>query len=166
MSDTKPNLIRELFERNKRDLMTYLSRRVGRDDASDLLQETFVRALRYRNFGAVADPPAFLQRIAVNLMTDHARRRRTEAKHLAYESFLDDYPANDAPADERVDHDRRRRQLAAAIDELPARCRQVFELSAFEDVPISEIARRLGISERMARQHLSLAMRRCWAALA
>jgi RNA polymerase sigma factor (sigma-70 family) len=46
MSDHTRNLFRDLFLRNKRDLLAYLTRRVGSDDAPDLLQETFVRVLR------------------------------------------------------------------------------------------------------------------------
>ena len=50
MSDIKFLSFRELFLRNKRGLLTFLTRRVGREDASDLLQETFVRALRHDRF--------------------------------------------------------------------------------------------------------------------
>ena len=57
MPDQKSSSIRELFLRNKRGLLSYLTRRVGPDDASDLLQETFVRALRHDEFAAVAESP-------------------------------------------------------------------------------------------------------------
>jgi RNA polymerase sigma-70 factor (ECF subfamily) len=165
MSDQKSRLIRDLFERHRRGLAAYLTRRVGPEDASDLLQETFVRALRHGRLDHVADPPAFLQRIAVNLTRDFARRRRTETRYVRYDALLGERPSGDAPADERVDYERRARRLAAAIAALPPRCREVFQMSAFEDLPFDEIARRLGISERMVRQHMSIAMRRCWAAL-
>lgn len=165
MLEKKRPSVRELFERNRRELMTYLTRRVGREDASDLLQETFVRVLRHGRLENVADPPAFLQRIAANLTRDFARRRKTEAKYLRFALLLGERPSGDAPADERVDYERKSRLLMAAIEDLPPRCREVFELCAFEDAPLSEIARRLGISDRMARQHMSIAMRRCWAAI-
>jgi RNA polymerase sigma-70 factor (ECF subfamily) len=165
MSDDKAHFIRELFERNRRALTGYLTRRVGPEAASDLLQETFVRALRHERLDHVVDPPAFLQQIAVNLTRDFTRRRKTETKYLRHDALLGERPSGDAPADERVDYERRARRLAAAIEALPPRCREVFLLSAFEDLPFDEIARRLGISERMVRQHMSIAMRRCWAAL-
>ncbi|MBY6240318.1 RNA polymerase sigma factor [Methylosinus sp. Sm6] len=165
MSDKKLLFIRDLFERNRRALLGYLTRRVGPEAAPDLLQETFVRVLRHERLDSVADPPAFLQQIAANLTRDFARRRRTESKHLRFDALLGERPSGDAPADERVDFARRARRLAAAIEALPPRCREVFQMSAFEDLPFDEIARRLGISERMVRQHMSIAMRRCWAAL-
>jgi RNA polymerase sigma-70 factor (ECF subfamily) len=165
MSDKKLLFIRDLFERNRRVLLGYLTRRVGAEAAPDLLQETFVRVLRHERLDHVADPPAFLQQIAANLTRDFARRRRTETKYLRYDALLGERPSGDAPADERVDYERRARRLAAAIEALPPRCREVFQMSAFEDLPFDEIARRLVISERMVRQHMSIAMRRCWAAL-
>ncbi|HEY8262327.1 MAG TPA: sigma-70 family RNA polymerase sigma factor [Methylosinus sp.] len=165
MSDEKIHLIRDLFARNRRALLGYLTRRVGPEAAPDLLQETFVRVLRHQRLDHVADPPAFLQQIAANLTRDFARRRRTESKYLRHDALLGERPSGDAPADERVDHERRARRLAAAIEALPPRCREVFELSAYQDLPFDEIALRLGISERMVRQHMSIAMRRCWAAL-
>ncbi len=165
MPDTKLSSIRELFLRNKRGLLSYLTRRVGREDASDLLQETFVRALRHGQFEAVADPPAFLQQIAVNLTRDFERRRKTEVSYFQFVDYFVDTPSEDASPEEQIEYNRKSRLLTTAIDALPSRCREVFLLSAFEDVPLGEIARRLGISDRMARKHMSLAMRLCRAAL-
>jgi RNA polymerase sigma-70 factor (ECF subfamily) len=165
MSEKKTRFIRDLFERNRRALTAYLTRRVGAEDASDLLQETFVRALRHERLDDVADPPAFLQQIAANLTRDLARRRRTERKYLAFDQLLGERPSSEARQDEIVDYEGRARRLREAIEALPPRCREVFELCAFEDLSFREIALRLGVTERMVRQHMSIAMQRCWAAL-
>ena len=50
MPDQRSNRFRELFRRNKRTLLDYFKRRVGPENASDLLQETFVRAIRRERF--------------------------------------------------------------------------------------------------------------------
>jgi RNA polymerase sigma-70 factor (ECF subfamily) len=165
MSEKKSSFIHALFERHRRTLTAYLTRRVGPEAAPDLLQDTFVRALRHGDLDNVADPPAFLQQIAANLTRDFARRRRTESKYLRFDAEPQERPSGEARPDELVDRSRRARLLASAIEDLPPRCREVFRLAAFEDASIPEIARRLGISERMVRQHMSLAMRRCWTAL-
>ena len=47
MHDTKQNIVGELFRRHKRELFAYLARTAGRDNAPDLLQDTFARALGY-----------------------------------------------------------------------------------------------------------------------
>jgi DNA-directed RNA polymerase specialized sigma24 family protein len=102
----KQHLIHELFTRNKRDLFNYFARRVGREDASDLLQETFVRALRYEGLQTVADPPAFLQQIAINLTRDFGRRRKIESSLLEYGRLPAEAPSGEAPPEEKIEFER------------------------------------------------------------
>jgi len=166
MPDKRSSLIRELFLRNKRGLLNYLTRKVGRDDAPDLLQETFVRALRYDEFAVVADPPAFLQQIAVNLSRDFARRRRTEASCLEFVDLLpEDAPSREAAPDELLALQHKRGRLREAMVTLPPRCREVFAMFMFEELSMEEIATRLGISRNVAHKHMRLALQRCRAAL-
>ncbi|ATQ69591.1 RNA polymerase sigma factor [Methylosinus trichosporium] len=165
MPDRKRLSFRELFLRNRRELLDYLTRKVGPDDAPDLLQETFVRALRHERFDAVVDPPAFLQRIAVNLSLDFLRRRKTESSYLQYVDYFLDAPSPEATPEETLAHKRKSERLAAAIAALSPRCRDVFLMGVFEDIPMTEIARRLGVSDRMARKHMANALRLCRAAL-
>ncbi len=165
MPDNKLASIRELFLRNKRGLLTYLTRRVGPDNASDLLQETFVRALRHQQFETIADPPAFLQQIAVNLTRDFARHRKTEAGCLGFGRLPEDAPSAEVLPDERLEADEKSRLLRGAIEALPPRCREVFVLYISHKLPLDEIAGRLGISRNMAQKHVRLAFQRCRAAL-
>ena len=164
MSDNRSHLIRELFTRNKRDLLSYFTRRVGPEDASDLLQETFARALRHGGPAAIADPHAFLQVIAVNLARDFARRRKTEAKYLEF-GDLPEVPSSEASPGEQLECSEKSRLLRAAANSLPPRCREVFVLVMHQNVPLKKAAKRLGISDSMARRHLRLAFQRCRAAL-
>ncbi|OAI23850.1 RNA polymerase subunit sigma-24 [Methylosinus sp. R-45379] len=165
MLDDKKSLLRALFLRNRRELLGYLTRKVGADNAADLLQETFLRALRHESLETVLDPPAFLQRIAANLSLDFARRRRTETRYLEYVDYFVDAPSDAATPDEILEYKKKSQRLDAAIRALPPRCRDVFLMAVFEDIPMSEVARRLGISDRMARKHMASAIRLCRAAL-
>jgi RNA polymerase sigma factor (sigma-70 family) len=165
MSNKRSHLIRELFTRNKRDLLSYFTRRVGREDASDLLQETFARALRYNQFEAVADPLPFLQQIAINLARDFARRRRTEVKYLEFGDLPEDAPSGEASPGARIEADEQWHLLCAAVETLPPRCREVFALYMHESLPLTEIANRLGMTTNMAQKHMRLALQRCFAAL-
>jgi len=161
MSYKHKPVISELFARNQRVLLGYLTRKVGRDAAPDLLQETFVRVLRHGQLEAVASPPALLQQIAVNLVRDFTRRRKTEAAHFEFGHLPENAPANEVPADERIAHQERLRRLRAAAETLPPRCREVFVMSAFEDIPLDEIAKRLDISRNMVEKHMRFALHRC-----
>jgi RNA polymerase sigma-70 factor (ECF subfamily) len=164
-ADPKPWRFRELFLAHKRDLFGFLVRKVGAVDAPDLLQETFLRMVRHDRPETIEDPPAFLKQIAVNLVRDFARRRKTEAGCLQFGDYVIDPPAPETPIEERLDYERRSALLKAAIETLPPRCREAFELHIYNDVALAEVARRMEISDRMARKHVSLALRACRAAL-
>lgn len=164
MLDDKKSLVRDLFEGHQRKLLGYLTRKVGRDAAPDLLQDAFVRVLGQGELSAVANPPALLQQIAVNLVRDFARKRKTETTYRRSVPIPADAPAEHSAPEERIEYERKSRLLDAAVDTLPPRCREVFELT-MADVPVGEIAQRLGISDRMVRKHLALAMQLCRAAI-
>ncbi len=165
MFDRKRHFASEIFKRNKRELIGYLRRRVGPDDASDLLQETFVRVLRHDQFETIADPAAFLKQIAINLTRDFARRRKVETKYLVFDGGAHDAPSNEASADHLIEEGQRFEMLAAAVTSLPPRCREIFELRVRQNLSQEVIAKRLGISRKTVEQHLHIAMGRCRTAL-
>lgn len=161
MSGVDSRSILNLFLGNKSDLLRYLTRKVGPDEAPDLLQEIFVRALRHERFSIVADPAAFLKQIAVNLARDFARRRRTERNYIQFGDDHFDVPSDDARPEDLIDYERKARLLEAAIETMPPKCREVFKLHIHNNVSFHDIARELQISDRMVRKHLSLAFRIC-----
>jgi RNA polymerase sigma-70 factor (ECF subfamily) len=163
--DSRPWRFRELFLAHRGDLLGFLVRKVGAADAPDLLQETFVRMIRHDRLDAVADPAAFLKQIAINLVRDFARRRKTEENYLRFADYVIDPPSEETCVEERIEYERRSALLRAAIETLPPRCREVFELHVRHDLPLKEVAERMGISDRMARKHLSHAFRTCRDAL-
>jgi RNA polymerase sigma factor (sigma-70 family) len=151
----------ELFKLHGRQLLTYLKGRAGPNDAPDLLQETFVRALRHDgDIATMADPQAFLQVIATNLARDLARRRNTEAKYLEF-GDLPDVPSQEAPPADHIEESERSRVFRATIETLPPRCREVFILVMQDNLSVKDAANRLGMSDSMARRHIRLAFRRC-----
>ncbi|BBU63708.1 ECF sigma factor [Methylosinus sp. C49] len=150
-----------LFKRHGRQLLVYLRGKAGANDAPDLLQETFIRALRRGGLEAMPDPEAFLHTIATNLARDLARRRVTEAKYLEFKEELPETPSAEASPGASSEESDRSRLLIATIETLPPRCREVFVLVMQENLPVKEAAARLGISDSMARRHIRLAFRRC-----
>ena len=165
MFDRNKPPIRKLFERHQRALLSYLTRKVGHDAAPDLLQDAFVRVLQHGQLEAIINPPALLQQIAVNLVRDFARRRKTETAYIEFGDLPEEVPSGEVPADERTAHRQRLTRLRAAAEALPPRCREVFIMAAFEDIPLEEIAKRLDISRNMVEKHMRLALHRCRAAV-
>ncbi len=165
MPDKKLYSIRELFLRNKRGLLGFLTRRVGRADAPDLLQEAFARVLDRDMINDIADPSAYLRQTASNLATDFTRRRKMEMKYVISDDAPHDAPSDETPADQRIEADARSRTLANAMETLPPRCREVLGMRVHENLSQDEIARRLGITRNMVDRHLRIAIVRCWKAV-
>ncbi|CAN2536185.1 hypothetical+protein [Methylocapsa aurea] len=126
MPETK--FFRDLFLRNRKDLLSFLTRRVGRADADDLLQETFARFIIYSDARTVSEPPPFLQKIAMNLVRDFARSRAAEARYIEFGDLPQDAPSAERSPLAHVEAMEKWRLVAAAIAALPPRCREVFVL--------------------------------------
>ena len=136
------------------------SRESRRDDAEDVAQDACVHVLRLTAPQAVREPGRYLARIAHNLLIDRIRRRRREA--ALFDSSADAELAGREGRDpERVTSDEQALTRAlAAIEALPPRCRQAFELHRFEGLNYVGIAHRMGISASMVEKHVAEAMLR------
>lgn len=142
------------------------ARKSPREGSEDVAQDACVHVLRLAQPQSVREPARYLARIARNLLIDRGRRRKREA-------VLFDASA-DAELAAREDRDPERitsgeetlRRALAAIETLPPRCREAFELHRFEGLNYAGIARRMGISISMVEKHIAAAMLRLADALA
>ncbi|HEV7661259.1 MAG TPA: RNA polymerase sigma factor [Allosphingosinicella sp.] len=160
-----PNLasggLKALLLENRAALLRFLvARGVPPDEAEDLLQDLFVK-LEGQPSGPIAEPRAYLYRMADNLVLDRrrsaGRRSNREKAWVALQagSSLD---ADDRPSAEQVLIARER--LAAvshALAELPERTVQIFRRFRIDSVPQKEIAAELGISLSAVEKHLQKA---------
>ncbi|HYO12691.1 MAG TPA: RNA polymerase sigma factor [Thermoanaerobaculia bacterium] len=144
-----------LFDEH-RDRLFRLARRLSsdREEARDLVQETFLRAARRP--AAVPEGSqageAWLVRTLVNLCRDRYRRlgvRSRERERLVQEVETP-HPEEAAVA---------RAAVRAALERLSPRRRAVTVLHELEGTPVREVARLLGISEVTVRWHLLAARR-------
>jgi len=130
-------------------------------DVDDLVQESYARLFRARKAGEVQHPKAFLFATARNAALDCCRRR----KIVSFEPLADFPEANVLDQQPDVSEIVSQRQelelLADAVRSLPERCRQVLTLRLLYDLPVKEIASRLGISALTVKTHLATGMRRC-----
>lgn len=132
-----------------------------REDAADLVQESALRLLRYRDVTSASSLRMLLFRIGRNLLKDYWRHQRRHG--IEEPSDLTDLIVeSDAPSQERiVDGQRRLRQLEAVLAALPARCRTVFALSRISGLSNQQVAEHLGISVKAVEKHLTRALREC-----
>jgi len=117
-------------------------------EAEDATQETFLRALRYgRKFSAIADPKAWLARIAWRTAVEQRRRRPLAAGTEASEEL----PSPVAGAEQVLLEQERSAMLEKLIAALPDSLRDPLVLSAIEELSPREVAEALGISEAAVR---------------
>jgi RNA polymerase sigma-70 factor (ECF subfamily) len=130
-------------------------------DPDDVVQETYARLLRARERAPIESPRGLLFATARNAARDLLRRRAVAQTFPITETdesrVFDDAPAVPETVSRRQETD----LLAAAIAELPPRCREILVLRKFENLSHREIARRLGIAEHTVEAQLTKALRRC-----
>jgi RNA polymerase sigma-70 factor (ECF subfamily) len=145
----------------------------ARLDASDLVQETFLKAYReFASFLGSTEPEliVWLRRILVHNLADQVKRHRAKGRDYRREEPLDAFLERSSVAiQERLatslsspsTHAIRREQavlLADALETLPADYREVFVLLILEHVPVEEIASRMGRSVNAVRKLWTRAM--------
>lgn len=142
-------------------LRGYLHGVVGPGDVDDLVQETYARLLRARARGPVGHPRGLLFATARNAARDLFRRRSTANTFPIAE--MDESRVFDAApnAAESASRQQESDLLAAAIAELPPRCREILVLRKFENLSHREIAEKLGISVHTVEAQLTKALHRC-----
>ncbi|HJQ99113.1 MAG TPA: RNA polymerase sigma factor [Candidatus Polarisedimenticolaceae bacterium] len=122
----------------------------GHDDALDLVQECFVRAMESRLPEEPEVAERWLTRVLVNLCRD---RQRRGAVRRAYDGVL----RNEAPA--ATEDPVMSAAVRDAVLALPVRQRAVVVLHEIEGRTLQEVAALLGIAAVTARWHLHVALR-------
>ncbi|OYY75989.1 MAG: RNA polymerase subunit sigma-70 [Sphingomonas sp. 28-62-20] len=126
-------------------LRLFTARLGSRDEAEDLLQEMWLKIDGLSDY-PVAEPAAFLFRVAANLATD---RRIASSKRAARDTaWIEHRPAaDDVPDAERVLIAKDEwRIVEAALNDMPERMATALRLSRIEGKPQRAIAEALGIS--------------------
>ena len=135
-----------LFERHSGHLYNYLFRLTGnRHLSEDLVQEVFVRMLKYRHtYRGESQFTTWMFQIARNARVDHFRRSPREETSLeddkGHHVSLLPTPVQRAEAEEEM------RILQDALDRLAPEKRELLLLRGFEGMKIEEIAKVMSCS--------------------
>jgi len=167
----------ELVRRYDRDVLRLAMNLVrGSEDARDLYQEVFLKA--YKNLSRFRFECSFytwIYRIATNVCLDHLRRKNTRKEEQAPvnpdgETVTDFF---DQQTEQRAAANPERhflgqelgKHINAALEELSARERMVFELKHYEGLRLRAIGDILGTSEETVKNSLFRATRKMRASL-
>lgn len=156
-SRTEPERFAELFRRHAPAILRYVTRRLGRDAAEDVVAETFLVAFDRRSRYDLSRPDArpWLYGIASNLTRRH-RRAEVRALRALARGGVDPVtePFTDA-VESRVHAGARSRTLAAAIAGLPAAQREVLLLVTWAGLTYDEVAEALGVPAGTVRSRMN-----------
>lgn len=145
--------VAEWMRRWNSGLTRFLERRVPTPvDAQDLAQEVYLRLLRLEQLDFIAEPQAYLYRVASNVAAEWRMRACHRKPHSADElDVLVDLASPEAQVDEALSAAR----LDCALRELTPMVRAVMYLKLRDGMTHEEIARHLAITSRMVRRYLT-----------
>ncbi|TAN51397.1 MAG: sigma-70 family RNA polymerase sigma factor [Methylococcaceae bacterium] len=152
-------LIESTYLDNRQPLLQLFKRRLGCVHvAEDLIQEAYLRLMQMDSIDEIGNLPAYLFRIASNLLIDHGRQA-TATSQSYHEPLEEDLvcpnPLPDKVAEARQELD----QLSRLISELPPQCRRIFLLHKVKHLSHAEIAAQLAISPRTVEKQIGKALK-------
>lgn len=126
-------------------------------DAEDVVQETFLRVLRFSHkLAVIENPKTWLARIAWRVAIDRSKsgRRRKEVTIDVPDRGFDDLREQSAAADEVLESARLGEALEKLIAALPKKLREPLILSTIEEMSPREAGAVLGINEATVRSRV------------
>jgi RNA polymerase sigma-70 factor (ECF subfamily) len=152
-----------LYREYARPLLRFISRQnIGREEAREIVQETYCRLHQVPQVESLESPRGYLFRTAINLARDSKRLRRREF-HVADAgqpgaADVVDVPSEAPTAYQVLKGQQELEIIRQAIAELSPTCRQVFILHRFGGATYAQIAERHGLSVSMIEKHVSHAL--------
>ncbi|WP_458836368.1 RNA polymerase sigma factor [Rhizorhabdus wittichii] len=147
-------------------LVRWVAGIVGSEPAAeDVAQNLYLRVQGIEDHPPIVNKRSFLFRLASNLALDHLRVTRRHDELFAGDVDASHVGSAEPSAETRLLDQEKVRRIAAIVETMPLRCRQVFLLIKIDGLSVTETAARLGISQDMVRKHIRHALQLCHQAL-
>ncbi len=146
-----------LYERHRGPLYRYILRLVGNPaTANDLYQGSWEKIIKARGRYKDSAPfKAWMYRITHNHVMDHFRREQPTA-----ETQAENMPDNQAGPDEQIATEYRKKNLVAAIENLPAEQKDTLLLKLESGLDLQTIADVTGVNKETAKSRLRYAVKK------
>ncbi|MSR71693.1 MAG: RNA polymerase sigma factor [Candidatus Taylorbacteria bacterium] len=112
---------------------------LNRDEAKDMLQDTFIKTWQYiQGGGEVLNIKAFLYRTAHNIVVDHYRKKKSVSLDELFEEGFD--TSHDTPTVQDLENQIDGAEAMKLLDKIPKQYRDLIFMKYVEELSIKEIA--------------------------
>jgi len=163
----KQSLISNYYSAHRDELLAYASTRLGdRDEAEDIVQNTFLRILTTNKMLTEQALPALVYTVCRNLVNDYFRRR---AFRFEYEHYIQCTGIGNSSMESVFFAADIVEQMERGLARIPENCRKIYRMHILGGMRVSEISaetgenyktveNRLGLARREMRHYLSTAV--------
>ncbi len=143
----------ELYAKYHRRVYAFLFRLTrNRNEAEDLSQETFYQAFTgFHRFKGECDPYTWLVAIAKHVFYQYLRKKKRSLETADLSLVIDSYTANLPTPLESAEKKEVEEAVRALIRKLPDKYKDVILLRIYAQLPFSQVASILNISENSAK---------------
>jgi RNA polymerase sigma-70 factor (family 1) len=146
----------EIYETYAPVLISFAAARLSLEEARDIIHDLFVHLWQERQHLHIqVSLKAFLFAAVRYRVIDRIRRQSTLKK---YADQIASLPTTELTTEEEVYARELEKKLHAAISEMSPRIREVFKLSRFSSLSITEIAEHFQVSEQTVKNQLTTAL--------
>lgn len=148
----------DLYEDAAGDLRGLATKRLGnREDAEDVVQETFLRFYREQQKTRIENPRGYIFRVGWRLIID-AARTRNRASAIAEVAKVETQQSDEITPEQRAQGREELKDAVELINGMPPQARKVFILHRVRGMSHEAIAKELGISRNTVRNHMVRAL--------
>lgn len=148
----------ELFDRYFTPLTVYADKMLqDKDEATDIVQSLFVSVYENRQGLEVQNVRSFLFQSTHNRCLNHIKHQNVHTQFASHALNTADIESN--AIEEAIEASELEARLAAALNQLPAQCKHIFEMSRVDGLTNAEIAEQLGLSKRTVETQISNALK-------
>jgi len=150
------NTLLDSFLKCRLHLYRMLGRIVRPEEIEDIVQETFVQSYAASRQQKIANPEAFMMKVAKNIALGYLRR--ADRKNCSIEEIEEEFLLDLDTTALKCQSQERFLSFCNAVATLPVSCRRVFILKKVYGLSVEEIGDLLGISKSTIEKHVGKGM--------
>ena len=151
----KETLISNYYSLHRNELLAYASSRLGdKDEAEDLVQNTYLRVLTTDKMLTAHTLPALVYTICRNLINDYYRRR---AFHYEYEHYIKSSQIGEISMESVFFAADIIERMERGLARMPKKCREIYRMHILGDMRVSEISEQTGQKYKTVENRLGMA---------